>query len=162
MERQSHLHNLDQAILCLSEIDVKFGFLRLGPLCNASESNAFSSARCNIKNIKNKQHRHYSLDMKMLSKRGIELLEKYKNKPAELTTSEAEAIQKLETFFEKKGKVYAQMWLLHLLLKWTKDGVYSFAINKNLNIHGDQKLHKKWCSYLKTELTNRIKVKQTL
>lgn len=109
MSRQSQLTKLDQAILCVPDIDVKFGFLRLGPLCNASESNAFTSAKCNIKNIKNKQHGHYYLDMRTLFERGLELLEKCKIKSPERTKDEVEAIQKLETFFNEKGKVYAQM-----------------------------------------------------
>lgn len=108
-ERHSHLHELDQAISCLSDTDdVKFGFLRLGPLCNASESNAFSSARCNISNIKNKNKGHYSLDIRTLFERGFELLEKYHHKSPKLTSSEAEAIETLEIFFKEKGEVYAQ------------------------------------------------------
>lgn len=108
-ERHSHLHELDQAISCLSDTDdVKFGFLRLGPLCNASESNAFSSARCNIANIKNKHKRHYSLDIRTLFDKGFKLFKKYHRKAPNLKNGEAEAIEKLENFFKEKGEVYAQ------------------------------------------------------
>lgn len=55
---------------------VKFGFLKFGSLCNASDSNAFTSARCEIDNIKNEESEPYTIDFKTLFKLGLDLLEK--------------------------------------------------------------------------------------
>lgn len=101
--------NLDRAISkCLSS-KVKFGFLRLGPLCNASESNAFTSARCNITNIKNKENKHYSVDFEKLFEQGVTLLKKYQLRSPASEATAIEAIQKLEIFFKDKGKDYAHI-----------------------------------------------------
>lgn len=54
---------------------VKFGFLKFGSFCNASESNAFTSARCEIDNIKN-ESKPYTIDFKTLLKLGLDLLKK--------------------------------------------------------------------------------------
>lgn len=105
---------LDRAISEYFDSEVKFGFLRFGPLCNASESNAFTSARCNITHIKTpKQNKHYCLEFKKLFARGVKLLNRYKlRSPAQNSTAKTEAIQKLETFFKEKGKDYAHIKLL--------------------------------------------------
>lgn len=114
---QPHSQELDQAISgCLlesnSNIAVKFGFLKLGSHCNASASYAFTSAKCNIENacIKIDQNtKHYYLDFRKLFHLGLELLSDYKNESRNLNKREEEAIEKLKSFFEEKGKVYVQM-----------------------------------------------------
>lgn len=94
---------IDQAI----SSKVKFGFLKFGSLCNASESNTFTLARCQLTKIKGEE-KLYSVDLEVLFNRGIELLKKYSDHTStqpEATEIEAEAILKLEKFFEIKGKV---------------------------------------------------------
>lgn len=102
------LKELNQAISeCLSEsnscIDVKFGFLKLGLLCNASASYAFTSANCNIENIKH-ERKHYFLSFKKLFHLGLELLRDFTNKTRILEEKENEAIEKLTSFFNDKGR----------------------------------------------------------
>lgn len=61
----------EQLISCIRILEsVKFGLLKLGPLCNASESNSFTSARCNMSNIKNGE-KQYFVEFKELFKKGI-------------------------------------------------------------------------------------------
>lgn len=103
---------LNRAISNWLSSNVYFGFLRLGPLCNASESNAFTSARCNITKIKNTKGKLFSLKFERLFKRGVILLKKYKRQSPALKSAEIEAIQILETFFKEKGKNYAHIKLL--------------------------------------------------
>lgn len=85
---------------------VKFVFLRLGSLCNASESNSFTSARCNIEHIKNDQNKLYSLDLRTLFDQGFNTLRKYKlqNNSQQLHPNETAAIRRLECFFHDEGK----------------------------------------------------------
>lgn len=95
---------------CLSTSDsiisVKFGFFQFGPLCNASESNSFTTARCNIEHIKKNRDTHYSLDFRTLFKLGFETLSNYEFQvnSKKLSNGEAEAICRLELFVRSKGK----------------------------------------------------------
>lgn len=104
-----HIQKLKQSISgFLSEskstTSVKFGFLEFGPLCNASESNAFTSARCHIKSITNKENKHYSLEFRALFDQGLKLLENYKDENPGLEHTKPEAINKLEKYFYDEGK----------------------------------------------------------
>lgn len=82
---------------------VKFGFLKFGSLCNASESNAFTSARCEIDNIKNEESKPYTIDFKTLFKLGLDLLEKWKTKKKPgLDERNTTAINVLEAFIKEK------------------------------------------------------------
>lgn len=104
----------DTITKCLSPPDsissVKFAFFKFGPLCNASESNSFTRARCNIEHIKKDEKTLYSLDFGTLFDQGLETLRKYPNegklrdKLKRRKNAEAEAIRKLEIFFRDKGK----------------------------------------------------------
>lgn len=89
-----------------SIIPVKFVFLRLGSLCNASESNSFTSARCNIEHIKNYQNKLYSSDLRTLFDQDFNMLRTYKvqNNSQQLYPNENAAIRRLEFFFRDKGK----------------------------------------------------------
>lgn len=82
---------------------VKFGFLRLGPLCNASESNAFTSARCNHSDIKDDSNRKYVIFFKDLFPLAITLLEELKDNRTP-DDSNIAAIKKLELFMTEKDK----------------------------------------------------------
>lgn len=94
-----------------SIIHVKFVFLRLGSLCNASESNSFTSARCNIEHIKNDQNKLYSLDLRTLFDQGFNMLCTYKvqNNSQQLYPNENAAIRRLEFFFATKVRVSVQI-----------------------------------------------------
>lgn len=98
---------------CSSEsnltVDVRFGFLELGSLCNASESNAFTRASCHITNITNERNGHYFLEFIELFRPGLELLEKYKTDRWSPNAREENAIEKLESFLREKGMVYVQI-----------------------------------------------------
>lgn len=83
---------------------VNFGFLKLGSLCNASENNAFSSAYCNITQIRNAKKGHYSLNIKKIFSVGFELIDKIRTNKEKLNYKSNLAKQKLRYFFEKKGK----------------------------------------------------------
>lgn len=83
---------------------VNFGFLKLGSLCNASENNAFSSAYCNITQIRNAKKGHYSLNIKKIFSVGFELIDKIRTNKEKLNYESNLAKQKLRYFFEKKGK----------------------------------------------------------
>lgn len=93
---------------CSSEsnltVDVRFGFLELGSLCNASESNAFTRASCHITNITNERNGHYFLEFIELFRPGLELLEKYKTDRWSPNAREENAIEKLESFLREKGQ----------------------------------------------------------
>lgn len=95
---------------CLSPSDsttsVKFVFLKLGSLCNASESMSFTSAICDIEHIKTDQNKLFSLDFRTLFDQGFKTLSNYKFQPnsQELGEFEAAAIHSLELFFRDKGK----------------------------------------------------------
>lgn len=100
-------HKLDQRIFtALSSLDtVKFGFLKLGPLCNASESNCFTSARCHTKHIKNGNGELFTFDFRELFKPAMDLLKKLEeDKKPRLGESDIAAIKKLKTFMKDKGK----------------------------------------------------------
>lgn len=98
---------------CLSEsnstVNVRFGFLELGSLCNASESNAFTKASCHITNITNKRNGHYFLDFRKLFRPGLTLLENYKNDTWRPNARGKKAIEKLELFLRERGMVYVQI-----------------------------------------------------
>lgn len=99
-------HKLEVSILeCLSTLrSIKFGFLKFGSLCNAAESNAFTSARCDIDNIKNDEDEPYTIDFETLFKLGLDLLETLRPTKKHPTLSEGDtaALEKLIIFFEKK------------------------------------------------------------
>lgn len=122
-------HKLDDGIFeCLSTLpSVKFGFLKFGPLCNASESNAFTSARCEIKNIIHEEHEPYTIDFETLFKLGLDLLKKLKKKTPKkhptLSEGDTAAIEILRNFIEKKATHEAS--LIEIL--FDKDKKYSEA-----------------------------------
>lgn len=104
ISEKKYEHKLDGGIFnCLSTLkSVKFGFLKFGPLCNASESNAFTSARCGII----QERRPYTIDFKTLFKLGLDLLEKLKlEEEPTLSDKNITAIKILEAFIEQKGRV---------------------------------------------------------
>lgn len=87
-------------------LDVRFGFLQVGSLCNASESNAFTKARCHMTNITNKRNGHYYLEFKELFGPGKKLLEDYKKNPkSRKSLNKTIAIGKLESFLREKGMI---------------------------------------------------------
>lgn len=105
-----NIDELNQAISdCVSVSDstvaVKFGFLKLGPLCNASKHSAFTSAICDIEEIKNQEKKKYTLDFRTIFDQGIKVLRDYKNQSRELRRSENTAVGKLISFFQNKGKI---------------------------------------------------------
>lgn len=105
-----NIDELNQAISeCVSvpnsTIAVKFGFIKLGPKCNASEPNTFTKARCYIDKIRNGENRPYTLDFRTIFNQGIRLLRDYKNESRQLRRGENAAIRKLINFFENKGKI---------------------------------------------------------
>lgn len=104
---KEYKHKLDQRIFtALSSLStVKFGFLKLGPLCNASESNSFTSARCHIQHITNDEDELFTFDFKKLFKPAMDLLEKLRqDEKPQLGKSDIAAIKKLKTFMKEKGK----------------------------------------------------------
>lgn len=82
-----------------------FGFLKLGPLCNASESYSFSEANCHVKTVKNENNLALILEFSQLFSRGTMLLSDVKNNRRELDQQEIAAIRILDNFFKEKGKV---------------------------------------------------------
>lgn len=101
--KKKYKHKLDGGIFnCLSTLkSVKFGFLKFGPLCNASESNAFTSARCGIIH---EERGPYTIDFKTLFKLGLDLLEKLKlEEEPTLSDKNITAIKILEAFIEQKA-----------------------------------------------------------
>lgn len=87
----------------LSELDsVNFGFLKFGYLCNASESNAFTSARCHIKKRKNQNGQLYALKFIELFQAGCELLKD--NTSQTQPVNDNTALKKLKDFKAVKGK----------------------------------------------------------
>lgn len=101
-DTDTSLYKLVEAILPTLE-DVIFGFLKLGHDCNASESIAFTSARCHIKNRKNGEKKHYTLKFKELFKTGWELLKDIESKKSQ--EERDTSITKLKNFLEERGKV---------------------------------------------------------
>lgn len=81
----------------------KFGFLKLGPLCNASESCSFTEATCNFKTVRNENNLALILEFSQLFSRGITLLNDVKNNKRELEQHELVAIKLLDSFFKDKG-----------------------------------------------------------
>lgn len=100
-------HELDQRIFtALSSLNtVKFGFLKLGQLCNASESNCFTSARCHTQHITNDNGGLFTYNFGKLFQPAMDLLEKLREdeKPL-LGESDITAIEKLKKFMKDKGK----------------------------------------------------------
>lgn len=100
-------HKLDQRIFtALSSLNtVKFGFLKLGSLCNASESNCFTLARCHTKHITNDTGDLFTFDFRKLFKPAIDLLKMLEEDENPLLgESDIAAIKKLKTFMKDKGK----------------------------------------------------------
>lgn len=108
-ELRRHNPKLDQKLFaCLPKLkSVKFGFIELGSLCDASESSAFTSTHCHLKHITNKEYKHFTWNFKSLFHVGYALLrkiEKRDNPHLSLPARTIAAITKLETFLEEKGK----------------------------------------------------------
>lgn len=102
-----------------SIIPVKFVFLRLGSLCNASEINSFTSARCNIEHIKNDQNKLYSLDLRTLFDQGFNMLRTYKvqNNSQQLYPNENAAIRRLEFFFSRQRLGFLYRYNFYIYFK---------------------------------------------
>lgn len=101
----------------------KFGFLKLGPLCNASESHSFTEANCHVKTVRNENNLALILEFSQLFSRGVMLLSDVKNYRRELDRQEIAAIKILDNFFKEKGKCSCtnSLFLAHLNrveLKW--------------------------------------------
>lgn len=101
----------------------KFGFLKLGPLCNASESHSFTEANCHVKTVRNENNLALILEFSQLFSRGVMLLSDVKNNRRELDRQEIAAIKILDNFFKEKGKCSCtnSLFLAHLNrveLKW--------------------------------------------
>lgn len=107
------LEKLYQAITECSSLKVKFGFLKLGSLCDASKSRAFTSATCDIEVISkiiNTRERHYSVDFNLLFKRGFKLFEGYREKNSfERCYQKYAPINTLAEFWGKIGKSFTDM-----------------------------------------------------
>lgn len=83
---------------------IKFGFIELGEQCNASHNRAFTSAWCNIHNIKDTAKNNYTLDSKNLFKEAISLLRKFsKDEEPHSDANFVAAIKKLKTFYNHKA-----------------------------------------------------------
>lgn len=108
----------DRIFECLSTLrSVKFGFLKFGSLCNASKSNAFTSARCEINNIINEERKPYTIDFETLFKLGFDLLEKLRReKKPSLGERNTAAIKILDAFIEQKGRGFCK----HIIFMTTK------------------------------------------
>lgn len=81
-----------------------FGFLKLGPLCNASESYSFTEANCQVKTVKNENNLALILEFSQLFGRGVMLLSDVKNNRRELDQQEIVAIRILDNFFKEKDQ----------------------------------------------------------
>lgn len=90
---------------CLKPLQsIKFGFIELGEQCNASHNRAFTSAWCNIHNIKDTAKNNYTLDSKNLFKEAISLLRKFsKDEEPHSDANFVAAMEKLKTFYNHKG-----------------------------------------------------------
>lgn len=82
----------------------KFGFLKLGPLCNASESHSFTEANCHVKTVRNENNLALILEFSQLFSRGVMLLSDVKNNRRELDRQEIAAIKILDNFFKEKDQ----------------------------------------------------------
>lgn len=93
---------------CLSYLkSVRFGFIKLGEHCDASQSKAFTSAWCNIKNIKETAgNKNYYLKSKQLFKKAIDSLECCMRRETNPETDQKieAAMEKLKSFYGSKGK----------------------------------------------------------
>lgn len=83
---------------------VNFGILKLGPLCNASESFSFTEANCHVKTVKNENNLALILEFNQLFSRGVTLLSDVKNDRRVLDQHEVAAIRILDRYFKEKGK----------------------------------------------------------
>lgn len=92
---------------CLANLkSVKFGFIKLGEHCDASQSKAFTSAWCNIKNIKEETGtKNYYLKSEQLFQNAIDSLEYFRTRKSPDRSSEIKAaMEKLKSFYGRKGK----------------------------------------------------------
>lgn len=101
----------------------KFGFLKLGPLCNASESHSFTEANCHVKTVRNENNLALILEFSQLFSRGVMLLSDVKNNRRELDRQEIAAIKILDNFFKERGKCSCTKslflaYLKRVELKW--------------------------------------------
>lgn len=108
-ELRRHIPKLDQTLFaCLPKLEsVKFGFLKLGSLCDASESSAFTSTNCDLKHITNKESKHFTWNFKSLFRVGYALLRKIEERHHPHVSLPARTIApiiKLETFLEEKAQ----------------------------------------------------------
>lgn len=81
----------------------RFGFLQLGPHCNASMSCAFSEANCHVKPVLNEDNLALILEFNQLFSKGIQLLCDVKDNKTDLEEHELAAIKILDDFFKEKG-----------------------------------------------------------
>eukprot|EP00105_Crassostrea_gigas_P041002 XP_019925150.1 PREDICTED: uncharacterized protein LOC105333851 [Crassostrea gigas] len=115
--RAARTHQQSTKRILLSELDeriftyvsnsnsfsfAKFGFLKLGPLCNASESHSFTEANCHVKTVRNENNLALILEFSQLFSRGVMLLSDVKNNRRELDRQEIAAIKILDNFFKEK------------------------------------------------------------
>lgn len=131
---KTHKHKLNEDVFkFLSKVSsTKFGFLKLGPLCNASESNSFKSAKCHIQNVTNKKNGHYTLDLKRLFQDGCDLLENMENNTSiSLDERKIAAVKALENFFDNKDE--QQKSLVEVLLE--KENVSEGKVTVTLAEH---------------------------
>lgn len=110
---------------------VNFGFLKLGSLCNASESFPFSSAYCDVKHITNAKRKRYILNIKQLFSQGFELIEKIRNSENVLDQASSEAKEKLKMFFDNKGKSWIGVAASFVLINYLN--FYLYVIEKKSN-----------------------------
>lgn len=85
---------------------VKFGFIELGEHCNAAKSKAFTSACCDIRNIKDNSvpPKNYTINSEKLFTKAIASLKDFSKGKPQPDGKIVAAIQKLQTFYNGKGK----------------------------------------------------------
>lgn len=90
---------------CLSDLkSVRFGFIKLGERCDASQSKAFTSAWCNIQNIKETGKKNYVLDSEKLFQTAINSLERFEKGHNRYQDPKiVAAMDKLKSFYDSKG-----------------------------------------------------------
>lgn len=92
---------------CLSTLkSVKFGFIELGEHCNAANSKPFTSACCDIRNIKDNSvpKKHYTLNSERLFTKAIASLKDFSEGKQHRNKQIVAAMQKLRKFYNDKGK----------------------------------------------------------
>lgn len=85
---------------------VKFGFIELGEHCNAAKSKAFTSACCDIRNIKDNSvpPKNYTINSEKLFTKAIASLKDFSKGKPQPDGKIVAAIKKLRTFYNGKGK----------------------------------------------------------